>query len=131
VHLERHQQSAIAWTLLPVIVIWQINGLYLPALAQVSVAAFWLADLCQWILLPSVLMTALATLRWQSLMFGTLLVFLTMGLAFVGARNISWTRLGHPTGFFSFPGVFPSGLMGGVVWLYSAVTAGTVESIFC
>ncbi|MRV70214.1 CPBP family intramembrane metalloprotease [Duganella sp. FT92W] len=143
--LERHQQFAITWALLPVIVIWQINGLYLASLAKISVPAFWLADLCQWILLPSLIVTALARKasllpkhygldtaphRWQALIVGALLVFITTYIAFVGTRNISWALLGHPPSYFSFPGVFPSGLMGSVIWIYSAVTAGIVESIF-
>jgi hypothetical protein len=145
VHLERHQQSAIAWALLPVIAIWQVNGFYLAALAKVSVSAFWVADFFQWILLPSVLLMVLArkasllpkhygfdtaALRWQTLIIGTLLVFLTTAIAFFGTRNVSWALLGYPSGFFSFPGVFPSGLMAHIVWLYSAATAGIVESIF-
>jgi hypothetical protein len=128
-----------------VVSVWQINGVYLAAFAKVSVTAFWLADLSQWILLPLVLLMVLsrkasllpkhygldtAALRWQSLILGTLMVFLTTGIAFFWTRNMSWALLGHPVGFFSYPGVFPGGLMRNVIWLYSAATAGIVESIF-
>ncbi len=130
--------------MLPVIVIWLINGIYLSALAKVSVTAFWLADFCQWIIVPTALLMILARkavlpehygfdragLDWQSLLVGAFWSFFTIAIAFFGARDLSWILLGYPNGFFSFPGVFPSGVMRHVVWLYSSATAGIVESVF-
>lgn len=142
---DRQQQTAIVWGLSVIVVIWLVNGVYLAALASVSVSLFWLADLCQWVLLPSVFLAFLArkvslppkhygldtaALCWQSLIFRTLIVFVTDAIIFFGVRKVSWELLGHPVSFFSFPGVFPSGPMGNVVWLYAAATAGIVESIF-
>ena len=126
-------------------VVWLVNGIYLAALAKVSAPLFWLADVCQWIFLPSALLIYLArkasllpkhygldtaALRWQSPFIGTLMVFVTGGIAFYEAQKISWMLLGYPRGIFSFDLVFPAGLMGGVCRIYSAVTAGVVESIF-
>ena len=144
-HLSQQQKSTLAWILLPVVLIWQVNGIYLAALAKIGVALFWAADFCQWIVLPGLLLVVLAkkatlfpkhygfdtaAIRWQRSIVGTLAVFATTGAAFFLARNISWQLLGHPAGFFSFPGVFPSGVMGTAIWVYSAITAGVVESIF-
>lgn len=144
-HLDRSQKVAVALTLLPVFAIWQVNGIYLAALARISVPLFWSADFVQWVVLPIVLLVLLAkrasltpkhygldtrALRWQALTSDPLAVFVTAGLALLVARTLSWQLLDQPTGFFTFPGVFPGGLMGSVVWLYSAVTAGVVESIF-
>jgi hypothetical protein len=69
-------------------------------------------------------------LDWKYFILGTLAVFITTGLAFFLTRNLLWQLLNHPTGFFTFPRVFPSGLLGKVIWFYSAITAGIVESIF-
>lgn len=144
-HLDRQQINSIVLALLPVVVIWEVNGIYLAALARISVSLFWLADFIQWIVLPTTLLMFLAkkasllpkhygfdtvAIRWQSPILGTLGAFVTMGLAFFLTRNLSWELLGQPTGFFTFPGVFPGGLMGNIIWLYSAVTAGIVESTF-
>jgi len=145
VHLAKPQRYAIAWVLCPVIVLWLVNGFYMAALARVSVPLFWLADVVQWIVLPITLLVILSkrasllprnygldisALRWQSPVMGTLGVFVTTGLALSITRNLSWHLLGQPTGFFSLPNVFPQGLLGTIVWLYSALTAGFVESIF-
>ena len=144
-HLDRRQQIATGLAMLPVALIWQINGIYLAALARINAPLFWAADFVQWIVLPTFLLVFVAKradvlpkhygldtsgLRWQSPILGTFCVFITAGLAFYLARNWAWQLFGQPTGFFTFPGVFPSGPMGTVIWIYSAVTAGVVESIF-
>lgn len=143
--LTRQQHSTLTWTLLPVALLWQVNGIYLAAFAKISAVLFWAADFCQWVVLPGVLLTALAmkaavvpkhyeldtaALKSPRLIVATLAVFATAGPAFFLARNYAWQWLGHPTGFFSFPDVFPGGVMGTVIWAYSAVTAGFVESMF-
>ena len=144
-HLDRQQKFAVASAVLPVVVIWLVNGIYLAALARINMSLFWFADFIQWMVLPVALLVFLAkrasvfpkhygldtsALRWQSPILGTLAMFVTAGLAFWATRNLSWQLLAQPTGFFSFPGVYPSGLMGKIIWLYSSVTAGVVESVF-
>lgn len=144
-NLDRAQQSSVAFALVPIMIVWQINGIYMAALGKVSIPLFWLADLGQWIVLPGVVLVLLArrasvfpahyglgtsALRWQSPILGTLGVFVTSGLAFTFVRNILWHMLGQPKGFFSFGQVMPEGLLGQIVLLYSAITAGAVESIF-
>lgn len=144
-HLDRHQQRAIGLTVLPAILLWQVNGIYLAALARIDPYLFWAADLAQWVLLPAVLLTVLAKRSGvrpahygcglpspplASLVLGSLGVFVTAGLVFYWTRYGAWQLLGRPSGFFTFPGVFPGGPMGTVIWLYSAATAGIVESIF-
>lgn len=131
--------------MLPVVLIWQINGIYLAALARISVLIFWTADFIQWIVLPTVLLVLVAkrvgvvprhygldtsALRWKPQILGTFGVFITAGLTFYWTRNWAWHLFGQSSGFFTFPGVFPSGPMGTVIWAYSAVTAGLVESVF-
>ena len=143
--LDRKQQIAVGLALLPIAVIWQTNGVYLATLARISFSLFWAADFVQWIVLPALLLAFLAKrakvlpkhygldsscLRGQLAVVATIGVFITAGLAYFLSRSVAWQLLGEPSGFFTFPGVFPSGLMGMVVWLYSAVTAGVVESIF-
>jgi len=143
--LDRQQRFATGLALLPVVAIWLINGIYLAALARVSVLLFWTADFLQWIVLPTILLVSLKRraaifprhygldtnfLRWQSPILGSLGVFITAGGASLLTRNVSWHLLGEPTGFFNFPGVLPGGPIGKCVWVYSAVTAGLVESIF-
>jgi len=144
-YLDQRQQIATGLAVLPVALIWQINGIYLAALARINLLLFWAADFIQWIVLPTFILVFVAkkagvlpkhygldtsALRWQLQILGTLGVFITAGLTFYFARNWAWQLFGRPTGFFTFPGVFPSGPMGTVIWLYSAVTAGVVESVF-
>jgi len=144
-HLDRRQQMATGLAVLPVVLIWQVNGIYLAALARIDALLFWAADVVQWIALPTILLIFLAKkasvfpkhygldtsdLRWQTLTLGTVGVSITAGLAFYLARNWAWQLFGQPTGFFTFPGVFPTGSLGTVIWFYSAITAGIVESIF-
>ena len=143
--LIRSQKIAIAAALLPVVVIWLVNGIYLAMLARISVTLFWLADFVQWIILPAILLWLLAkkasifprhygldttAMRWDSLALRSLAVLCTAGLIYFASYKLSWQLLNHPSGYFTFPGVFPGGIMGTVVWLYSAATAGLIESIF-
>jgi hypothetical protein len=144
-HLTQSQRRVIAWVLLPVILIWLFNGCYTQALARTSVLLFWLVDLIQWIVLPGTLLIILAkwaallpknygldttTLRWQSPVSGTLAAFITMKLAFSLTSKLAWQLLDHPKGVFDWTTVFPDGLLWPIVLLYSALTAGVVESIF-
>jgi hypothetical protein len=52
-YINRQQRFTIILTLLPVVVIWLVNGIYLAMLAQISVSLFWLADFFQWVICPS------------------------------------------------------------------------------
>ena len=58
------------------------------------------------------------------------MVFVTAGLAFLVARNLSWRVLGPSPGSFQLVQLFPQGLAGVAVQIYAAVSAGLVESIF-
>ncbi|MGQ0729334.1 hypothetical protein [Acidovorax sp.] len=142
---NRNEQALIGWALLAVLAVWQLNGFYLPALGRLDARLFWAADGLQWLVLPAVLLGRLAhkaglrprhyglaspgenlwPLAWQSLM-----VFITAGLVFVVARNLSWRVLGPSPGSFQWEQVFPHGLAGVGVQIYAAVSAGLVESIF-
>ena len=57
---RKQQESTVAMALALVWAVWLLNGFYMAALAQVSVPLFWLIDICQWVLLPSLLLIALA-----------------------------------------------------------------------
>lgn len=144
-HLDRAQQTSVAFALAPILIVWQLNGFYMAALSKLSVPLFWLVDIGQWVVLPGLVLLFLArnaalfpahyglgcsTLSRQTVLAGTLMVFASDGVAFTLARNISWDLLGHPQGLFSFSQVFPEGLLGQVSLLYSAMTAGVIESIF-
>jgi len=145
VQLDTPQTKRVAAALLLVTVIWSINGVYLAALARVSTSLFWAADLLQWILVPGLLAVLLAKTaavqprhyglgpaehRWYAAALASVGVGATTGFAFFWSRNASWELLGQPTGFFSLPTAFPAGSLGTVTWVYSAVTAGLVESAF-
>lgn len=143
--LSRQQIIAISLVLLPIAIIWLVNGIYLAALARISVTYFWLADLVQWVVVPSMLLMFLAKKmnihpshyglnlkdqQWRFVLLESLAMFVTAGLAYYLTLKVAYHVLHQPTGYFSFPGVFPDGLMGKVIWLYSGVSAGLIESIF-
>lgn len=58
------------------------------------------------------------------------MVFVTAGLAFLVARNLSWRVLGPSPGSFQLVHLFPQGLTGAAMQIYAAISAGLVESIF-
>jgi hypothetical protein len=130
---------------MPVLAVWQLNGLYLPALGRMGTLLFWVADGFQWLVLPAVLLGLLAhqaVLRPQHygltppgkslwpLAGRGLMVFISAGLVFLVARNLSWRVLGPSPGGFEWAQFFPQGLAGTAVQIYAAVSAGLVESIF-
>ena len=145
VTLNTRQQVLVGWALLPVLAVWQLNGFYLPILGRGGALLFWAVDGIQWVVLPAVLLGLLAhkaalrpqhyglvppeknlwPLAWQSLM-----VFVTAGLVFLVARNLSWRTLGPSPGSFQLAQFSPRGLAGAAVQTYAAVSAGLVESIF-
>ena len=146
--LTTRQQLLVGWALIPVLLVWQLNGFYLPALGSrgnEGALIFWAVDGLQWIVLPALLLGLLAhkaALRpthyglvplgknlWPLAEQG-LMVFVTAGLAFLVARNLSWRVLGPSPGSFQWVHLFPQGLAGAAVQIYAAVSAGLVESIF-
>ena len=143
--LTTRQQLLVGWSLIPVLLVWQLNGFYLPALRSRGAPIFWAVDGLQWIVLPALLLGLLAhkaALRpthyglvplgknlWPLAGQG-LMVFVTAGLAFLVARNLSWRVLGPSPGSFQWVHLFPQGLAGAAVQIYAAVSAGLVESIF-
>ena len=143
--IDQRQQWAVACALLPVLVVWQANGLYLPALAQEGARLFWLADLCQWVVLPTALVwllsctaslrpnhygLAVSAMDWRTLTWQALVVFVTAGLAFLVARNLAWRLLGPSATAWPLAQMFPGGLAGAATRVYAAFSAGLVESIF-
>jgi hypothetical protein len=143
--IDQRQQRVVACALLPVLAIWQANGLYLPALAQGGMHLFWMADLCQWVVLPAALLwllsckaslrpshygLAVSAMDWRTLAWQALAVFVTAGLAFLVARNLAWRVLGPSAGSSPLAQMFPGGLAGAATRVYAAFSAGLVESIF-
>lgn len=137
-------KSAILISLFVVVVVWGINGVYLSILSKYSASAFWTADLVQWVLLPSALIWILTShYLVRPKHYG-------LDPADIGIQTIAWSvpasitfyaayfwltefvsgQLGNPGGFFAFEDVFPTGNLGTVAWLYSALSAGIVESVF-
>lgn len=142
IQLDRRQQGIVACALLPVFAVWQLNGFYMTALAQMSVVLFWIVDVCQWVVLPTALAWLLARtaslrpqhyglstsgMRLWALALRTSAVFVTAGLAFFVARNLSWRVLGPSATSLQLAGQFPQGL---AALVYAAVSAGLVESAF-
>lgn len=134
---------ALATSLALVVLVWGVNGVYLAPLSRLGMAPFWGADLAQWVLLPALLLAWLhrCGLRPRDYGFGppgplapllatTLLATLLFHLCFFGVRDLAARLLGDPTGFFALEDVFPGGALGRVAWLYSALSAGLVESVF-
>jgi hypothetical protein len=144
-YLNHGQRIWVTLVLLLISIVWEANGIYLAAFAQNHILLYWLADIFQWVMLPIMLITLLAekasifpkhygldtsALRWQSLIARTMAMFISAGLAFHWATQLSWYLLGHPTGYFNFLSAYPTGVMHTVVWLYSSIAVGIVESIF-
>lgn len=142
--MDIKQKSAVLFSLVVVVTVWAINGVYLSVLSKYSAAAFWAADLVQWVLLPIALVVILARnygigparyglavrdLRWPVLAW-SLPASLTFYAAYFWLTGFVANALGNPGGFFQFQDVFPEGRLGTLVWLYSALSAGIVESVF-
>lgn len=137
--------QVLAFSLLLIVFVWSINGIYLAALSRYSLAAFWAADLLQWIVLPGFITWHLARhhgIRPEHYGFASfgndglrllgwsVLAAITFHFAFFWVNAQAWQFFGQPTGFFALEVAFPAGALGRVVWLYSALTAGFVESVF-
>lgn len=141
---RKQQEIAVAFALTLVWAVWLLNGFYMATLASFSVSLFWLVDVCQWILLPALLLIMLARRHailphhyayvWpivdkRQLLLDCGVVFITGYLAFSSAR-LFWALLGHPYAEFSWNQAFPTGWLGTLIWLYASLTAGLVESVF-
>lgn len=143
--LNTRQQLLLGFALMPVLLVRQLNGFYLPSLGRANPLIFWAVDAVQWIVLPALLLGLLAYKAallpnhyglvplgknlWPLAGQG-LLVFISAGLAFLVARNLSWRVLGSSPGSFQLAHLFPEGLASAGVQIYAAVSAGLVESIF-
>jgi hypothetical protein len=142
--MGQKSNSAIFVSLTVVTIVWAVNGIYLAALSRYSAALFWSADVIQWVVIPVSLVWYLAVkhdvrprqygfdlshLGFRVCALGGLTA-LTFYPAFFWVRNYAWTLLGQPSGVFSLGSVFPDGALWYAVWIYSAITAGVVESIF-
>jgi hypothetical protein len=144
--LNRQQALWVGAAVAVVAVIWTANGFWMPALGRQGKAAFWAADVAQWIVLPGafvVLLAQRAGIRPAHYGFTrpsghamqvageTAGVLLTAGLAFVLVRSIAWWLLDQPKPAFSLGWVFPAERPWRTfVWLYASITAGVVESAF-
>lgn len=141
---RKQQERGVALALILVWAVWLLNGFYMAGLAQISMPLFWLVDIGQWVVLPSLLFIALArcsrilphhyAYAWpivdiRQLLKNTALVFITGYLAYASAW-LFWALLGHPLAEFSWAQTFPEGWLGTLTWLYASVTAGLVESVF-
>jgi hypothetical protein len=136
-------RSAVLAALAVVVAVWSINGVYLSALSRSSATAFWAADLAQWVLLPGLLAAVLARrhallprdygLDARSLNLRALAwsvpVTITFAIAYFWVTAGVSAALGRPGGYFSFQDVFPTGAMGTLARIYSALSAGLVESV--
>lgn len=143
--LARSSGPAIAVLTAPVILVALFNGFYLPALERLGAPLFWCVDVLSWIVLPAVLLLLLLQ-RWQirprdygfappqeslpRFVFFTLLTTLTLGAVFFGVRNHALPLFGYPAAVFQFEDMEKAGFSGYVIWIYSALSAGFVESIF-
>lgn len=142
--MKNDQNKAIVHALLVVGFVWTVNGVFMSWLSRLNVMVFWAADFLQWVLTPALLIYWLVTrynLSFRKFGFSkhelTLGAFgfaavaaLTFYPAFFWVRNFIWQQVGQVGPIFVLKAAFPTGLSGIAFRLYSAVTAGIVESIF-
>lgn len=141
---QQDSSKSIATILLIAAIVWGVNGVYLSYLSEFGPLVFWTADLIQWVLVPAVSACYLASKfgiapsqygfnppvpRPTHFLWGMLSVA-AFYPAFFWVRNYTWTALGMPSGFFTWSAEMPDGYAGTAVWMYSAITAGLVESAF-
>lgn len=140
---NREQHVGMGFAILPFVLISQINGIYLAALARIGPPWYWAADLIQWIVLPLLAVMFLAkrgvlpkhygletsNQNWDWTIIYSFGVFATAGLMYFMAHRFAWHLFDQPKGYFSLASVFPGGSMRTVVWIYASVTAGLIESI--
>lgn len=141
----RSSGPAIAALTAPVILVALFNGFYLPALERMGAPLFWCVDVLSWVALPAVLLLLLFRhFRVRSVDYGfglpqegllrfvffTLLATLILGTVFFGVRNHALPFFGYPAAVFQFEDMEKAGLSGYVIWIYSALSAGFIESIF-
>lgn len=135
---------------LPVVLAAFVNGWYLPLLAREGMFWFWLADLLQWLLLPFLMLRLLARhgltlsaagfpwplpqlqLPRDGLLLGgqALLVLASLALVYFAVEPLAKALFPEALVWFQFEDVELTGVSGRVLWLYSALTAGVVESLF-
>lgn len=141
---QQDSSKGIAMILLIVAMVWGVNGVYLSYLSKFGPFVFWAADLMQWVFLPAASVWYLATKFGISppqygfnppipkpahFLWGAVSVA-AFYPAFFWVRNYTWAALGMPGGFFTWNAEMPGGYAGTAVWIYSALTAGFVESAF-
>lgn len=142
--MKQELDQTIAISLAAMAFVGFINGVYVSVLARNSTLLFWLADLAHWIILPTLLLRnlwqkhgiapaqfgfALPTinLKWLAVV---LAASLTLHLAFVLSLYGAEHLFGDMGRIFSLANAMPKGRAGDIAWVYSAVTAGVVESAF-
>jgi len=141
---NNHSNKAIIISLTIILLIWSVNGMYMSFLSGYSKTLFWSLDLVQWVVIPVAIIVYLSSkhqltvdqygLDFQQLTIKTLIwtvpATLTLYQAFFWVTDFSRELLGQSSGFFTFHDAYPEGIIGTIIWLYSALTAGIVESIF-
>jgi membrane protease YdiL (CAAX protease family) len=138
---------AVPLALAPMLLLSLADGLYKRPLYHWSAAAFWLADIAKFVLLPGIVLWWLARhadvrprdygLRWprtqderSALLGGTLLACLVLGPAYFVAQDWIWRAWPAAAPVFSYDTALPAS--GSARWLaiaYYATTAGVVEEI--
>jgi hypothetical protein len=142
--MRSESEKAIGIAIGVVVFIWSINGVYLSALSNFSKSLFWVADITQWVVIPSIILWVLASQyqvkarEYGLVVNGEFAKFIVFGFVaaitfypeFFGVRNMAWSMLGYTSANFSYANVYPGGWLGSITWVYSAVSAGVIESIF-
>ena len=148
--MSGHARSSgpfIAALTAPFILLALCNGFYLPALERHSLTLFWCVDVLSWVVLPAGLLLLLFRYGhvrpvdygfgrpqesgWQFVCW-TLWVTLTLSLAFFGVRQLVLPLFGYPAAVFQFEAMNmeKTGFAAHIAWIYSALSAGFIESIF-
>ena len=134
----------VAWAVACVMLLWAAGNLYLKPLSGLGLGLFWGVDFARWVVLPLGLMMLLSDAQVRPGDYGlaldglfhrwflpvAVLASLTTILIYFPAYQLLWDLFDQPTGYFNYPDLFPSGWGRDLLWIYSAVTAGVVESIF-
>ncbi|WP_394751897.1 CPBP family intramembrane glutamic endopeptidase [Crenothrix sp.] len=144
-YLNHRQKIEVAVVLFLIVMVWEANGIYLAAFAHNHIVLYWLSYLFQWVILPTMLIILLAkqalilpqhygfnstVFSWQGFIAETIGMFISAGLAFKWSSQLSWHLLGQRTGYFNVLSAYPNGALHTVVWIYSSIAVGIVESIF-
>lgn len=144
--VEARQRRALIGAQCVVTLIWFLNGYYLPPLSRLGAGAYWTADIAQWVIVPFVLLLLLRRVfsvdpamyawtfsgHWSAFLRRSGYIFITQAFTFFLTRYWAREFLPLPAVDFSLAGplIPQAASIRILIWLYLALSAGIIESIF-